>query len=127
MLASDLSLVHSISCSGVVRGVSVDGAGNVHAAVTDRIEVFTMEAVQIAIYGRGYLAKAVDVAFLKTQCHFNSYSFVSDYSASKLLMFDWMNNTVLVSVSISYPLGIAISQEGSIYMCSCGAKYVFIL
>ena len=31
-------------------------------------------------------------------------------------MFDWMNNTVLRSVSISTPCGIDISQDGSIYM-----------
>ena len=126
----DMSYASSIDCSGIVHGIAVDSAGNIHAAVTDRIEVFDGNGIAFThkhMYGEGHLENAVDVAFLKTQCHPNSYSFVSDATASKILMFNWMDNTVLRSVSIGTPCGIAISQEGSIYVCSYGRKYVFVL
>ena len=125
----DMSYITSIHCSDIVRGIAVDSAGNIHTAVTDRVEVFdgNVALTHKNMYGKGRLVKAVDIAFLKTQCHPNSYSFVSDHLGSKILMFDWMNNTVLRSVSITTPSGIAISQEGSIYVGAFNRKYFFIL
>ena len=126
----DMSYISSIHCSEIVRGIAVDSAGNIHTAVTDRVELFDGTFLSIThkhVYGKGRLVRATDVAFLKTQCHLNSYSFVTDRSNSKILMFDWMNDTVLRSVSIVTPYGIGISQEGSIYVCSFSRKYVFVL
>ena len=127
----DMSYASSIDCSGIVQGVAVDSAGNIHAAVTNRIEVFDGNGIapftHKHMYGEVVLKNAFDVAFLKTHCYPNSYSFVSDRSACKVLVFDWMNNTVLRSVDIGIPYGIAISQEGSIYVCSHWRKYVFVL
>ena len=126
VLDSDFSLIRSISCLDRVWGVSIDPAGNLHAAVGNRVEVFNIKGKKICEYGRGHLERAVDVAFLKTQCHFNSYSFVSDYSASSLLVFDWMSDAVVQSVGITQPLGVAISQEGLIYVCNYQRDRVFV-
>ena len=127
---NDMSYVSYINCSGTVRGIAVDGSGNIHATVTDRVEVFDDTFLSLShkhVYGKGRLERATDITFLKTQCHLNSYSFVTDRLNSKILMFDWMNDTVLRSVSIVAPYGIAINQEGWIYVCSFGRKYVFVL
>ena len=97
----DMSYVRSVHCSGIVQGIAVDGSGNIHATVTDRVEAFYRNQTWTHkhMYGKRRLERAIDVAFLKTQCNPNSYSFVTDHSASMLLMFDWMNDTVFSKIS----------------------------
>lgn len=117
VLGSDLSFIRSISCLSNVYGVSVDGAGNIHAAVTDRIEVFKITGEKVTEYGQGVLSRAGDVAFLgTTSSSKSSFSFVADHiSEGKVYMFDWSENALVHSFPMGRrPLGLAVDQEGVI-------------
>ena len=118
VLGSDLSFIRFIPCLSYVRGVSVDGNGNIHAAVTGRgVEVFSITGEKITEYGRRVLRNAGDVAFLP--CSKSRYSFVTDHTtARKVCIFDWSNNTLIHTIGCGgYPLGLTIDQEGSVIVC----------
>ena len=117
VLGSDLSFICSIPCQTPVYGVSVDSMGNIHAAIEGRVEVFTITGDKVTEYGEGILDTAGDVAFLTSQ---SRYSFVTDYSGgSKVFIFDWSKDTLVHSfTAVSFPLGININQEGTIFV-SC--------
>ena len=115
VLGSDLSFIRSIPCQSEVWGVAVDSTGNVHAAATDRVEVFSINGDKIMEYGEGVLSKAGDVAFLSFQ---SKYSFVTNCSSDrKVYIFDWSNDTVVHSFVTDNPVGITIDQEGMIFIC----------
>ena len=115
VLGSDLSFICSIPCQSEVWGVAVDSTGNVHAAVTDRVEVFSINGDKIMEYGEGVLSKASNVAFLSFQ---SRYSFVTNHSSDdKVYMFDWLSDTVVHSFVADNPVGITIDQEGMIFIC----------
>ena len=115
VLGSDLSFIRSIPCQSKVWGMAVDSTGNVHAAATDRVEVFSINGDKIMEYGEGVLSKACDVAFLSFQ---SKYSFVTNRSSDhKVYIFDWSNDTVVHSFLVGDPLGITIDQEGMIFIC----------
>ena len=119
VLGSDLSFVRFIPCLSRVYGVSVDDNGNIHAAVTDcGVEVFSITGEKIAEYGRGLLIYAADVAFLPYNK--SRYSFVTDYTprSGKMYIFDWSNNILIHTIECGVqPVGVAISQEGSVILC----------
>ena len=121
VFGSDLSFVRSIACSSIVLGVSTDSSGNIHAAVTDKVEVHTLAGEKVTEYGQGVLTQAGDIAFLSRassrQCCF---SFVTDHvAAGKVVIFDWLKDTVVCSLATgpSFPLGITIEQDGTIIVC----------
>ena len=119
VLGPGLSFVRFIPCHSGVYGVSVDCNGNVHAAVTDRIEVFSItgEEKKIGEYGHGILKAATDVAFLP---HSNSqYSFVTDcVTEGRVCIFDWSKNELIHIIECGdHPLGLAIDQEGIVVVC----------
>lgn len=115
VLNSDLSFVRLIPCLSNVYGVAVDANGNIHAAVTDRVEVFNIMGEKLTEYGQGVLSRAGDIAFLSDDCSRKSpYSFVADHiSEGKVHMFDWSQNMLIHSFPMGRrPLGLAIDQEG---------------
>ena len=121
VLGSDLSFIRSIPCKSKVRVVAVDSNGNVHAAATDRVEMFSINGDKIMEYGEGVLSKASDVAFLSFQ---SRYSFVTNVmdddigiTDDKVYVFDWSNDTVVHSFLVDDPFGITIDQEGMIFIC----------
>ena len=122
VLGSDLSFVRSIPCQSNVWGVAVDSTGNVHAAATDRVEVFSINGDKIMEYGKRVLSKAGDVAFLSFQ---SRYSFVTNVidndngtTDGEVYVFDWSNDSVVHSFLVGDPLGIEVDQEGAIFVCS---------
>ena len=128
VLGSDLSFIRSIPCQSGVRGVAVDSTGNVHAAATDRVEVFSINGDKIMEYGEGVLSEAGDVTFLSFQ---SRYSFVTNVkdddsgtTGGKVYIFDWSNDTVVRSFLADYPLGITIDQEGMIFICYWNKKEI---
>ncbi len=127
VLGSDLSFIRFISCLSSVAGVSVDGNGNIHAAVTNNgVEVFRITGEKVTEYGQGVLSIAGDVAFLP--CTNSRYSVITDHNApGKVCIFDWSNNTLIHSISGdcgNNPLGLTIAQEGSIIVCSYSSRKV---
>ncbi len=117
----DLSFVRSIPCSSSVWGVSTDSSGNIHAAVTDKVEVHTLTGEKVTEYGQGVLTQAGDIAFLSraSSCEC-CYSFVTDHvAAGKVVIFDWLKDTVVCSLATgpSLPLGVTIEQDGTIIVC----------
>ncbi len=128
VLGSDLSFIRFISCLSRVNGVSVDGNGNIHAAVSDKgVEVFSITGKKITQYGQGVLTIAGDVAFLP--CNNSRYSVVTDYATApgKVCIFDWFNNTLIHTITDcgDIPLGLTIDQEGTIIVCSFDSNKVF--
>ena len=119
---SGLTFVRMMSCQSNVRGVSVDSSGNIHAAAGDRIEVFSISGEKLTEYGEGVLHTASDVAFLNN-CLSSQYefSFVTDRiddDTGRVCVFDWHANNLLHSFSAGgRPDGIAIDQEGTIFIC----------
>ena len=129
VLGTDLSFIRSIPCSSSVWSVSVDNTGHIHAAVSNGVEVYNITGEKISQYGQGVMSPAGDVAFLSnSSCSKCCYSFVTDnVSNGKVVIFDWLNNTVVCSLTTdaSYPIGIAIDQEGTIVVvCYSGKKIV---
>ncbi len=126
VLRSDLSFIRFISCVSSVWGVSVDGNGNIHAAVNNNgVEVFSITGKKITVYGQGVLTRAADVAFLP--CNNSRYSVVTDFTTpGKVCIFDWFNNTLIHTISdcANNPLGLTIDQEGTILVCSFGGNKV---
>ena len=120
VLGSDLSFIRFIPCLSSVLGVSVDGNGNIHAAVYNRgVEVFSNTVKKITEYGQGVLTSAGDVAFLP--CIKSPYSFVTDCTDfGKVCIFDWSNNTLIHTIECYCPLGLTIDQEGSVIVCRQG-------
>ncbi len=117
VLQSDLSFVRFIPCLSNVYGVSVDGKGNIHAAVTDRVQVFSITGEKITEYGQGVLVRAGDIAFMGIDsCRDSPYSFVTDHvTEGKVYMFYWSDNAVVHSFPMGRrPLGLVIEQEGAI-------------
>ena len=128
VLGSDLSYIRSIPCQSEVWGVAVDSTGNVHAAATDRVEVFSINGDKIMEYGERVLSIASDVAFLSFQ---RRYSFVtnvlnddSGIADGEVYIFDWSNDTVVHSFLVGDPLGITIDQEGMIFICYWNKKEI---
>ena len=128
VLGSDLSFIRSIPCQSEVWGVAVDSTGNVHAAATDRVEVFSINGDKIMEYGERVLSIASDVAFLSFQ---RRYSFVTNVlnddngiADGEVYIFDWSNDTVVHSFLVCDPLGITIDQEGMIFICYWNKKEI---
>ena len=114
---SDLSFVRFIPCLSNVYGVSVDGEGNIHAAVTDKVEVFSINGDKITEYGNGVLTRAGDVAFLDYSSSSKSpYSFVTDHVVEgQVHVFDWSDDKLVHSIPMGKrPLGLTVDQEGTI-------------
>ena len=124
VLTSDLSFVRFIPCLSNVYGVSVDNDGNVHAVVTDRVEVFSITGEKITEYGEGVLTRAGDIAFLGASSLKSPYCFVSDHvTEGKVYMFQWATNTLVHSFAMGRrPLGLAIDQEGTIIVADWNDK-----
>ncbi len=127
VLGTDLSFIRSIPCSPHVYGVSVDNTGNIHAAVSSGVEVYNITTGEkITQYGQGVVSQAGDVAFLSSLSSSKCcYSFVT-VSNGKVVIFDWLNNTVVCSLKtgVSNPFGIAIDQEGTIVVCCFNGKTI---
>ena len=124
VLTSDLSFVRFIPCHSGVYGVSVDCDDNIHAAVTNRVEVFNVTGEKITEYGHGLLVTATDVAFLpNSKCQ---YSFVTDHTTpGKIRIFDWSKNKLIHTIpGGKQPLGLAIDQEGTIVVCGWEDKKI---
>ena len=121
VLGSDLSFIRSIPCQSEVLGVAVDSNGNVHAAATDRVEVFSINGDKIMEYGKGVLSEACDVAFLSFQSRYSFITNVMDDDSGttdgKVYVFDRSNDTVVHSFVTDNPVGITIDQEGMIFIC----------
>ena len=101
--------------------MAVDSTGNVHAAATDRVEVFSINGDKIMEYGKGVLSQAGDVAFPSFQ---SWYSFVTNVldddngtTNGEVYIFDWSNDTVVHSFLVGDPLGIEVDQEGALFVC----------
>ncbi len=112
--SADLSFVRCISCLSKVHGVSTDHNGNIHAATTDRVEVFSITGEKITEYGQGVLGMATDVAFLpNSKCQ---YSFVPDRSS--LCIFDGSINRLIHTFPKGISaVGVTIDQEGAVIIC----------
>ena len=122
VLSSDLSFIRSIPCQSGVLGVAVDSTGNVHAAATDRVEVFSINGDKIMEYGKGVLSEASDVAFLSFQSRYSFITNVMDDDSGitdgEVYVFDWSNDTMVHSFAAGNPSGIKVDQEGAIFVCS---------
>ena len=100
-----------------IKTEHICGEGNIHAAVTDQIEVFSINGDKITEYGNGVLGHAGEVAFLdyysSSRC---PYSFVTDHVVEgKVHVFDWSEDKLIHSVPMGKrPLGLTVDQEGTI-------------
>ena len=127
VLGSDLSFIRSIPCQSNVRGVTVDSTGNIHAAVCDRLEVFSINGEKITEYGNGRVSAACGVTvFTNHLCRKGMYSLVMDGCGSgKAFLFDWRRDALVHSLKVGCTaVGVTINQEGDIYLCCWDAKKV---
>ena len=120
ILGSDLSFIRSIPCQSKVYGVAVDSTGNIHAAASDRIKVFSITGEKITEYGTGRLTTACGVTVFTDQlCRKGTYSLVTnERSSDKAFLFDWHKDALVHSLKVGCTaVGVTINQEGDIYLC----------
>ena len=121
VLGSDMSFVRFIECDNPVWGVSVDTAGNVHIGTTDCVEVFTIDGVKVTEYGQEHINKAGDIIFpnFMHPAAKNMYCFVTDsVGDGEVYLYNWSDDHLLHSFSVGdHPLGMALDQQGTLYIC----------